>query len=298
MEAITKSADHHFLTTLARLKPNLQGWVMLTFSLSRRVQHGDVLAQASSMNKYLSTIHDKIAADFEVLRELSAHLGKVTLYHFDDGDIVLLAFMNNAESKERIQHIFKVMTARLEEGVSNFSYLEHDYYAIQKYADQKLLAAKSMRAYREMADKHKIASIQARRERRDQPLVQVVEDDRFTASYTANILNREYDMILSRSGEDAILHYIEQAPDIVFIDIHLPGLTGHQVLQALKVVDPKVYAVMLSVDTMKDNIVLSAEGGANNFLKKPFSKERMLNVVKSSPFVQGWMRRHSELYTH
>lgn len=293
MEVITKSADHHFLTSLARLKAAPQGWIVLTFSLSRRIQHGDVLAQSSSINKYLSTWHDKAFLDFEALRELCSHLNKATLYHFDDQDIALLAPMTTAESKERIQHIFKVMAARLEEGVSNFGYLEHDYYAFQKYADQKLLAAKCMCAYREMADRHKIASIPVRRERRDQPLVQVVEDDRFTASYTANILNREYDMILSRSGEDAILHYIEQAPDIVFIDIHLPGISGHQVLQALKVIDPKVYAVMLSVDTMKDNIVRSAEGGANNFLKKPFSKERILNIVKSSPFVQGWMRRNS-----
>jgi CheY-like chemotaxis protein len=291
MDVITKSADHHFLTTLARLKSVPQNWVMLTFSLSCHVQHSEVLAQASAVNKYLSTQQDKVYEDLELMRDLCALLHKATLYQFDDLDIVLLAQMKTDESRERIQHIFKVMAARVGEELASFGYLEHDFYGVQKFADQKLLSAKAMRAYYEMGDRHKLASIGARRERRGQPLVQVVEDDRFTASYTANILNREYDMILSRTGEDAILHYIEQAPDIVFIDIHLPGLSGHQVLQALKVIDPKVYAVMLSVDTMKDNIVRSAEGGANNFLKKPFSKERLLNIVKSSPFIQGWMRR-------
>ena len=149
-----------------------------------------------------------------------------------------------------------------------------------------------------MADKHKVSSIMLRREKREHPLVLVIEDDRFTASYTAGILHREYDLVLAKNGEDGLLQYIEHAPDIVFVDIHLPGLTGHQVLKALKIIDPNVFAVMLSVDTVKDNIVQSAAGGANNFLKKPFSKERLLSIVKMSPYVQGISRGNSSMQSY
>lgn len=293
MEIISKSADHHFLATLQRLKTAPQGWIVLTFALSRRHHHEDVLRNASSINKYLAELREEAEEQMEFLAGQSQHLAKASVYLFDDNDLVLLASIRTPESKDEVQKIFRVMSERLETGFAEFGYLEHEFYTYHKFSNQKLLAARRVKAYREMADRHKVATIPLRREIRDQPLVQVIEDDRFTASYTASILNREYDMVLSRNGEDAIVQYIDQAPDIVFIDIHLPGLNGHEVLQALKAVDPKIHAVMLSVDTMKDNIVKSAEGGANNFLKKPFSKERLLNIVKSSPYIQGWMRRNS-----
>jgi CheY-like chemotaxis protein len=185
------------------------------------------------------------------------------------------------------------MGQSLDHHYSDFAILEHEFYNYQKLADQKFLSARRMMAYRDMADKLKVASISVRRERRDHPMVQVIEDDRFTAAYAGNILNRDYDLVLSRNGEDGIIHYIESAPDIVLIDIHLPGLSGHEVLESIRAIDPQVFAVMLSVDTMKNNIVQAAEGGAHNFLKKPFSKERLLNIVKTSPYIQSIMRRNT-----
>ena len=299
MEAVQKSAEHHFLTNLQRLKNAPNGWAILHFSLSKRMSHAEILTNSSAINKYLSQKRSDAEHEFEALKAEAGHIPKAALYLFDDNDIALLAPYKSDESKENLNRLYKLMASRLEKGVSDFGILEHELYTYQKLADQKFVSAKRMAAYREMADRHKIASIGLRRERRDHALVQVIEDDRFTASYAAGILNREYDMILSRSGEEAILDYIEHAPDIVFIDIHLPGLNGHQVLNALKIIDPHVYAVMLSVDTMKDNIVKSATGGAHNFLKKPFSKERLLNIVKGSPYIQGAMRRGaSDLPVH
>lgn len=291
MEAVQKSAEHHFLTNIQRLKNAPHGWAILYFTLSKRMTHGEVITNASVINKYLVQKREEAEREFGALKNEAGHIPKATLYLFDDNDIALVAPYNSDDSKENLKRLYKFMAARLDKGMSDFGILEHELYSYQKLADQKLLSAKRMAAYREMADRHKTGSIGLRRERRDHGMVQVIEDDRFTASYAAGILNREYDLTLSRSGEEAILHYIEHAPDIVFIDIHLPGLNGHQVLNALKIIDPHVYAVMLSVDTMKDNIVKSATGGAHNFLKKPFSKERLLNIVKASPYVQGAMRR-------
>lgn len=299
MEAVQKSAEHHFLTNIQRLKSAPHGWAILYFSLSKRLTHSEILTNSSAINKYLSQRRKDAEREFEALKEEAGHIPKAVLYLFDDNDIAIVAPYKSEESKDNLKRIYKFMASRLDKGMSDFGILEHELYTYQKLADQKFLSAKRIAAYREMADRHKIASIGLRRERREHALVQVIEDDRFTASYAAGILNREYDMILSRSGEEAILHYIENAPDIVFIDIHLPGLNGHQVLNALKTIDPHVYAVMLSVDTMKDNIVKSATGGAHNFLKKPFSKERLLNIVKASPYIQGAMRRGaSELPVH
>ncbi len=124
-----------------------------------------------------------------------------------------------------------------------------------------------------------------RRIKRDEPIILVVEDDRFTATYISGFL-KEFDLIVARSGEEAVLKYIEYAPDAVFLDIHLPGINGHQTLQAIKCADPDAFVVMLSVDTAKSSIMSASENGAVSYLKKPFSRERVLNTLRLSPFIR------------
>lgn len=92
--------------------------------------------------------------------------------------------------------------------------------------------------------------------------------------------------MVARTGEEAILKYIEYAPDAVFLDIHLPGINGHQALQALKAADSEAFVVMLSVDTAKASIMAASENGAVSYLKKPFSRERVLNTLRLSPFIR------------
>jgi CheY-like chemotaxis protein len=165
--------------------------------------------------------------------------------------------------------------------------LGDDLYNYQKLADAKLLSAKCFEAYKAMGDANRVMSIPIRRSRRDVSKVMIVEDDRFTASYAANILSKDYDLTICRTGEEGIIAYIEHAPDIVFLDIHLPGINGHDTLQAIRAVDPKAFVVMLSVDTAQNSISRATKTGAHSFLKKPFSKDRLLNTVKSSPYVRG-----------
>jgi len=293
MEAIRKSAEHHFLTILQKLKRAPQGWALLYFGFSKTHTHKDLIQHPYSMNKTLAVSREASEKFFAEIFANTQAVAKGYLYFFEDNDVLVLCPFRNDEDRTFLHGLYKKMGQSLDHHYSDFAILEHEFYNYQKLADQKFLSARRMMAYRDMADKLKVASISVRRERRDHPMVQVIEDDRFTAAYAGNILNRDYDLVLSRNGEDGIIHYIESAPDIVLIDIHLPGLSGHEVLESIRAIDPQVFAVMLSVDTMKNNIVQAAEGGAHNFLKKPFSKERLLNIVKTSPYIQSIMRRNT-----
>jgi CheY-like chemotaxis protein len=178
------------------------------------------------------------------------------------------------------------MAGQLQKDFSEYEPVSKNLYVLQKLADSKVLSSKLISAYHKMADPHVTGSINVRRNRRQDALVMIIEDDRFTASYAASILNKQYDMVHAKTGEDAILTYIENAPDIVFVDIHLPGISGHQTLNAIRRIDPEAYAIMLSVDTEKTNVVSASSNGAQGFLKKPFSKDRLLATVQKSPFVR------------
>lgn len=287
MLIVRESAEHHFMTTLQGLKEAPKGWTASHFALSRLLSHEELMKDPYAIGAKLKAAKEQARSFFEELVTRANRFSETIAYIFPDNDVVLLARPNTFDEKESLQILFREMSGKIQKGLSDYADFASEFYNYQKFADRKFLTAQRMRSYEEMADENKIATIALRRKKRGYPLVMVVEDDRFTSSYAANILNKNYEVALSRSGEEAISDYIKHAPDIVFLDIHLPGLSGHDTLQSIRAIDPKAFIVMLSVDAVKKNIVQAAHNGAYSFLRKPFSKEKMIEMVKRSPFIQA-----------
>ncbi len=287
MKTITESAEHHFLTTLESLKVSPKGWTVFSFSLSRSFTHDALIKKPAAIMEKIGKARAESAAFAESLARGLEGIEKGYIYLFSDGDVIALTRPQNEKESEQAQKTYWEKAKMLPAGFSEANPLEGELYNLQKLADNNFLMARRVEAYAAMGDANKVSSIHVRRERRENPKVMIIEDDRFTAAYTAGILSKEYDLIVCRNGEEGIISYVEHAPDIVFLDIHLPGLNGHETLQAIRAVDPQAFIVMLSVDTAKDSIVQATSGGASKFLKKPFTKQRLLETVKHSPFVRG-----------
>lgn len=290
MKLITDSPEHHFLTLLEKIRPDISGWIGMHFALSRRSDHEDLISNPLHIKNKLIKLREAAESLASDLEKTGQDLPDATLYLFSDCDVVFLSRPRDEKHRSVIKNAYQACAQKAGAGLGKLSDLIKDIYDYQKLADEKLLGARRFAAYEAMSDANRVASIPLRRQRRDDALVMIVEDDRFTATFAANILNKEYEMILAKTGEDAITSYIEHAPDIVFLDIHLPGLSGHETLNALRAVDPDAYIIMLSVDTVKENVISASQGGAAGFLKKPFSKERMLQIVMKSPFVKDRKR--------
>ena len=284
---ITESAEHHFLTTLENIKANPQGWMALHFAFSKKTSHSDLIKSLKTIRGKTGEARKKSENFLQQLAQKLPSSRQGFVYLFCDNDIVVLISTEKGEERALINSIYKDIAKTLKPGLSEAGSILHEIYNYQKLADQKILSAQRFKAYHLMGDINKTSSLVVRRKRRENPQVMIVEDDRFTASYTANIIGREYEVVLCRNGEDAIIGYIENAPDIVFLDIHLPGLSGYETLKAINAIDRGAFVVMLSVDTVKDSIVAAARGGARNFLKKPFNHERLLNIVKTAPHVRA-----------
>lgn len=291
MDIIRESAEHHFMMMLEELKSTASQWRALYFPLSKSLKHKDIVSVPSRIPDMLKKLGQTNKAFITALSGAGDILSECHIYEFCDQDVIVLAKTVNDAEKTVIDRIYKKMIKLLPENTAKHDVLANEIYMYQKLADQKLLSAKKFEAYDAMSDVSKAGSIDIRRRRRDSACVMFVEDDRFTAAYAANLLNRDFDTVICRNGEEAIGAYIEHAPDIVFLDIHLPGIDGIQVLQAIKAVDPEAYVVMLSVDTAREKIVQANQDGAEKFLKKPFSKERLINTVRMSPFVKMSIQR-------
>lgn len=286
MKIITQSAEYHFLSVLEEYKERPENRAVLSLSGLRGFDHQAIMKDPAAIADRLQDMDKKGKAAFADIQNICKPFENVQLYQFTAYDICAVFQLQSAEDKTKFGEIFKKCSQdkRFSECKTYFPATE--WRALEKVIDRVFSAEKLIKVYQGMADAGKIKSIPFRRERNEHPKVLLVEDDRFTATYTANILNKEYDLCIARSGEEGLLAYIEHAPDIVFLDIHLPGLCGHETLRTIYAMDPTAYVVMLSVDTVKENITQASRDGARLFLKKPFSRERLEKTVLKSPHVK------------
>lgn len=285
MKMIVEGAEHHFLTFLEKLKVNPSGWIACTFPFSKNLDHGLLVSKRAFIHGELAKREEEVKKFVDSISGLCEKLPEAVLYRFADNDVILLCCPNAEAEQKLVRETLEAIAKTLPPQFCEYGFLTKELYVYQKLSDHKILSAKKMQAYKMLGDDMMVESLSVRRKKRSDPIVLVVEDDRFTASYISGFL-RDFDMVIARNGEEAILKYMEYAPDAVFLDIHLPGINGHQVLQAMKAVDSDAFVVMLSVDTAKSSILSASEKGAVSYLKKPFSRERVLNTLRLSPFIR------------
>lgn len=112
--------------------------------------------------------------------------------------------------------------------------------------------------------------------------VLLVEDDLLTRRLVSTGFKEEYSILMADNAEDAIAQYIFHAPDVVFLDIGLPGKSGFSVLQQIIQIDPHAYVVMFSGNSYLDNLNKAFGAGAAGFIAKPFKKEKMRHYIEDS----------------
>ncbi|MDR3566353.1 MAG: response regulator [Negativicutes bacterium] len=83
----------------------------------------------------------------------------------------------------------------------------------------------------------------------------------------------------SANGEQAIAHYTQFHPDLVTLDITMPGLNGIETLKRILASDPNANVVMVSALGQKHMVFDALQAGAKNYMLKPLNEEKLLAVV-------------------
>jgi two-component system chemotaxis response regulator CheY len=151
----------------------------------------------------------------------------------------------------------------------------------KKEALKKLSKKEALRAI----NKDLMKTLGKRRLRRENAHVMVVEDDPFSQKMVGNAL-KNYSVSMSGDGAGALMSYVRNAPDVLFLDIGLPDINGHEVLEKLFKIDPDAYVVMFSGNGDRENILKAVELGAKGFVGKPFTKDKLIAYIEKSPFIQ------------
>jgi len=114
----------------------------------------------------------------------------------------------------------------------------------------------------------------------------IADDDMYIRTLAKKTLQRCGAVFEIGEGQQVLEAYKTHNPDLVLLDIHLPGLSGVEVLNQLKEIDPKANVIMLSADSSLENIHYTKQHGAKGFLAKPFNKARLLEFVEACPTIK------------
>ena len=110
----------------------------------------------------------------------------------------------------------------------------------------------------------------------------IVDDEKTIADILAYNLRKEgYDTLEAFDGDSGLQLAVSEAPDLVILDIMMPGLDGYEVCRQIRKVS-QVPIIMLTAKAEEADKVLSFELGADDYITKPFGMKEMLARVMAN----------------
>jgi two-component system alkaline phosphatase synthesis response regulator PhoP len=114
--------------------------------------------------------------------------------------------------------------------------------------------------------------------------IMVVDDEPYIARVIKFKLEQEgYSVISANDGQSGLQKIKEEKPDMVLLDVMMPGLSGYEVCQKIKQ-DAELAGIPVVILTAKGQERDREQGltmGASDYITKPFSPNRLLELVKN-----------------
>ena len=111
----------------------------------------------------------------------------------------------------------------------------------------------------------------------------VVDDEHLIRwSLEQNLKKLGYEVLTAGSGEDAIRLAREDRPDMVLLDINLPGINGMEALEKIKEIDDEIIVIMVTAHGGLESAVTAMKIGAYDYIAKPFNLDEMSLVIKKA----------------
>ena len=113
--------------------------------------------------------------------------------------------------------------------------------------------------------------------------VLVVDDDETIRQVLRLMLDLEnYRVVAARNGADALALAAKEPPDVVLLDVTMPGMDGLEVCRRMKYLRTPPRVVMLSAIHTRETERASVIAGADAFLRKPFSPLELLSIIEGA----------------
>ncbi len=112
--------------------------------------------------------------------------------------------------------------------------------------------------------------------------VLVVDDDpKILAMMRRGLIFAGYEVDLAETGEQALDKTLGELPDLVIIDVMLPGIDGLEVCRRLRAAEPRLPILLLTARDRVPDRVAGLDAGADDYLVKPFAFDELLARIRA-----------------
>lgn len=109
----------------------------------------------------------------------------------------------------------------------------------------------------------------------------VVDDETEICDFLKNFFEeRDFDVRTASSGEEAMERITKHQPQVVLLDVHMPGMDGMKTLREIKSQFPAVKVIMVTAIETREKIEEAMRLGADNYITKPLSLEYLEKDVQ------------------
>lgn len=113
--------------------------------------------------------------------------------------------------------------------------------------------------------------------------VLIVDDEPDTLEIIRRLLQFEgFEVLTASTGEEGVRRVEEEHPEVVLMDVSLPGIDGNEAMRRIQKIHPFPSVVMLTAYATVDNAIQALKQGASDFVKKPFENDHLIHIVHQS----------------
>lgn len=215
---------------------------------------------------------------------------QAAIYFFADGDLLIAwSGVQKATLDELCQRLYAHFSLT---GTENL----HSYYDFNAHGeDLRLLCKQKLEIMVQPKNNQPLAkplfdvlpeqivvfqTLKENRKARKQLEILVVEDQPFSRRLLVGLLERICKTYPAFNAKTALDIYLLHAPDIVFLDVEMPDVNGHDLAATIHQLDDDAYVVMVTANNYIEDVARAKENGAKGFVAKPYSKQKILENVE------------------
>ena len=119
----------------------------------------------------------------------------------------------------------------------------------------------------------------------------IVDDDKSIRYSLKRMLEENFSVITAQNGEEALDRVRESPPDLIIMDIKMPGRNGIDVLKEIKSIDPKSLVIIMTAYGTTETAIEAMKYGAFDYILKPFPIPQMKGLVEKALSLRRMMKQ-------
>jgi nitrogen regulation protein NR(I) len=121
--------------------------------------------------------------------------------------------------------------------------------------------------------------------------VLIVDDDKSIRYSLKRMMEGNFSILTAQNGEEALNQFKGTSPDLVIMDIKMPGRNGIDVLKEIKSIDPKSLVIIMTAYGTTETAIEAMKYGAFDYILKPFPIPQMKGLIEKALSLRRLMKR-------